>query len=637
MGKIIEELSKELKNLGQEIIIISPYYHENQNKKIHLNKLNKISQISIQLDTNYIFDIYFGEKNGINYYLIYNPNLFLIPHPRLTGEETIREISCLSKASLELLLNLNIIPEIIITNDPYTGFTPAYAKTNSFNNIFKNTKFIHLFNDIENQGKIFLPLKEGTYEDIHLLPNDIISDPYDCRIVNPLACALRMCDQWATLSKSYQNYLLKNAKIFNIFPLLNEKKNPIFISSGITKEEKFDILMTGGDKEDAKRIIQRNYFCLKIYNPNIPLYSFIGKLNEESGALLLLDIAEKLIKETNNKINFLIIGDGDINDPYYQVCLKKINILKKNFPFCIYIEPNKCLSTEEIYMFLKGSDFGLIPFLYDSWINLHYKYFVAGVPVVGYATGHLKDSVKEFNFNHMTGNGFLFDHYNSTEFYLAIKRSLDLFYNQKLFEICKKNCEESIVELEEVCIDLCKELCKLNNKIFFNSQEIYNYINNNKINNKKCSHNIFNNYQIYNSPKNKKKLCKNVLYDSNHFIPDYNEFGKNVKRASSCKGCLKNKKEKKCFNDNSYLYTISYKLDFPQPKKVQITGSYDDWSTLKNLKFNNKTKKWEIALRLNKGKYYYKFLIDEKCWKINPFENYHKEYNGIVNNVLYID
>ena len=628
MGEIIKELSEGLNELGQDIIIISLYYHQNKNKN---RNLEKILEISIELDNKYIFDIYYMYNNGIKHYLIYSPNLFKYPHPKLNGAETIREISCFSKASLELLLNLNINPEIIITNDPYTGFTAAYARTiDEFNNFFKYTKFIHLCNNIENQGRIYLPLKEGTYENIHQLPNDLVTDIYDCRLVNPLSCALRISDQWATLSKSYQIYLLKNAKNLNIFPFLNEKKNPIYISSGISKKEKFEILMTGGDKEDAKKYIQKKYFCYKIYNPNIPLYSFIGNLNEENGALLLLDIAEKLFKETNNKINILIIAkEGDINDPYYLICLKKINYLKKNFPFCIYIEPNKSFNKEEIYTFIKGSDFGLIPFMYDNWINLHYKYFISQTPIVGYGVGHIKDVVKEFNFTYITGNGFLFDHYNPTEFYLAIKRSLDLFKNEKMFEVCKKNCEETVVEFDEVCIDLCRELYNLNNKIFYNSK----YINTYNIEKKKCPNNS---RKIYNSTK-KRNSSKAILYDSNHFIPSYSEFGKNVKRESSCKSCLRTKNKKNIFiNNNSNIYTISFKLDFPQPKKVEITGSYDNWSSLRNLKYNNKLNKWEIDLNLRKGKYYYKFLIDGKYWKINPFEHYHKEYNGIVNNVLYI-
>ena len=571
IGEIINELSQGLNELGLDVIIISPYYQSNEFNKSNLKNIRKTTEIRIKLDIEYIFDVYYANNNNVNYYFIYNQHLFKFPHMNMTGVETIREISCFSKASLQLLKDLNTIPEIIITNDSYTGFVPAYAKYNNFNNIFQKTLFIHLCNDLENQGKIYLSLKEGTYENIHQLPNDIVIDPFDHRLVNPISCALRTCDQWAILSRAYHDNLLKNATIFKICNLLNEKKNPIYITSGISKKEKFEIIMCGGDKEDAKKLIQKKYFCRKIYNKNIPLYSFIGKLNEENGALLLLDIIEKLCKETNNNINILIIGNGDINDPYYQVCLKKMDYLKKYYPFCIYIEPNRCYNKDELNLILKGSDFGLIPFLYDNWLNLHYKYFITGTPVIGYAIGHLKDAVKEFNFSNMTGNGFLFDHFNSMEFYLAIKRSLDLFYNEKLFEICKKNCEEAVVEYSEICLDLCRELCKLKNKIFFKNKDIFDNYNSKTYNDNVDNNNYYKNRRSCCSSK-KNKNCKEVLYDSNHFRNDYyTEFGKNVKRVSSCKNHMIHKKMKECI-DYGDIYTISYRLDYPRPKRVQITG-----------------------------------------------------------------
>ena len=57
IGKIIEELSKGLNKFGLEIIIVSLYYHENKLENIGLNNLHKITQISIQLDIKYTFDI----------------------------------------------------------------------------------------------------------------------------------------------------------------------------------------------------------------------------------------------------------------------------------------------------------------------------------------------------------------------------------------------------------------------------------------------------------------------------------------------------------------------------------------------------------------------------------------------------
>ena len=647
IGFIIDELSQGLNELGQDIIIISPYYHCYRLESMLYNKARKISQISIQLDVNYNFDIYFREINGIKYYFIYHSYLFQRPHPNLSGVETIREISCFSKVSLQLLSTLNLIPDIILTNDPYTGFTAAYAKGNSFYNTFNNTIFIHICNcvEMENQGRIYLPLKEGTYEHIHLLPNEIVSDPYDSRLVNPTSCAIRMSDLLATLSRSFKYNLSNNFGIFNVCNLI-KGKDIFFITSGISKEERLEILMNGGDKEDAKRMIQQKYFGYKVYNPKIPLYSFIGKLNEQSGSLLLLDIIEKLIRDTNKNINFLIISTDccDVSDPYYHICLKKLYYLKKNFPFCIYAEPNRIFD-DNIYLVFKGSDFGLIPFLYDNWVNLHYKYFAAGTPVIAYDIGHLKDGVKEFNYQYLTGNGFLFDHFNSSEFYLAIKRSLELYDNKTLLDKCKKNCEESVVEIDDVCIDLCRELYGLKNKIFFNPKIVYDdyfsnlntekNCNNRNRNKNKSYYKNNNRYSTKNSKKNKNK-CSKVIYDSNHFPPDYSDFGKNVKRASSCRNNIRRNKNMCYYSNNEDLYTISYKLDFPRAKRVQITGSYDNWTSLKDLKFNKNTKKWEVDIYLSKGKYLYKFLVDGKYWKINPLDHYQKEYNGVVNNVLYI-
>jgi len=632
-GQIIDVLSKGLNELGQDIILISPYYHCYNSKSIPLTNLQIISQVQIQLDTNYNFDVYYAQKKGIQYYLIYHSNMFQRPHPDISGVETIREISCFCKASLQFLSNLNLIPDIIMTNSPYTGFTPAYAKLTSFKEVFKRTKFIHICSNLElqYQGRIYLPLKVGTYEYIHQLLNEIVTDPCDKRLVNPTSCAIRMSDQLAFLSRAYTSSLSKNNDVFNIYNLIKTKKDIIFLQSGISQKERQEIVMNGGDREDAKRMIQQKYFCLKIYDPNIPLYSFIGRLNEQNGALLLLESAEKLIKDSNRNINILIIGNGDIYNPYYQSCLKKINYLKKSFPYCIYAEPNR-LFNDNIYLVYKGSDFGLMPFLYDNWTNLHHKYFASGTPVVAYEAGHLKDSVKEFNFSNKTGNGFLFDHFNPTEFYLAVKRTFDLYRNRALLEICRKNCEESVIDTNEVCIDFCRELYKLKNKIFFDTNKISDdFLPNKK--GKNCNYNdILNLYK--NSTSEKDNVYREILYDSNHFIPDYSGFGKNVKRISSCKKCSKGSK----YNNfiNSDLYTISYKLDYPQPKRVQITGSFDNWSTLQDLKYNRKTRKWEIDLNLRKGKYFYKFLIDNKTWKVNPFEHYQKELNGMVNNVLYI-
>ena len=62
-----------------------------------------------------------------------------------------------------------------------------------------------------------------------------------------------------------------------------------------------------------------NYKLDKL-NDSIPVFSFIGRLTQQKGVLLILEVAEKII--LNYNIQLLIGGMGNLKDPY---CLKCIN------------------------------------------------------------------------------------------------------------------------------------------------------------------------------------------------------------------------------------------------------------------------------------------------------------------------
>ena len=82
LGVMVDELSQGLRSIGQEIIMISPYYNQNRKGKtdylandpfnIHYTK-----NVSIQLDNRYEFGVHYGEgNNGIKYYFLHNASIF---------------------------------------------------------------------------------------------------------------------------------------------------------------------------------------------------------------------------------------------------------------------------------------------------------------------------------------------------------------------------------------------------------------------------------------------------------------------------------------------------------------------------------------------------------------------------------
>ena len=79
--------------------------------------------------------------------------------------------------------------------------------------------------------------------------------------------------------------------------------------------------------------------------------------------------------------------------------------------------------------------------------------------------------------------------------------------------------------------------------------------------------------------------------------------------------------------------TFSYKFNNRNPKNVFISGSFDNWKEKHPLTYNQTMGKWACTLKLKKGKYLYKYIIDGN-WEINPNELSERGNDGITNNVI---
>ena len=558
LGIMIYELSQELASLGQEVIIISPYYEQN-NKGISnylSNDTHHLKNISINLDEKYEFGLHYGNHNDIMYYFLHNSNLFPRPYADLGPEMTIKQISSFAKASLKVLCDIQIIPSIICTNDWFTGLTAAYSKNNSFGETFKGTTFVHICHNLDPcyEGRIYLSSKQGTYENIYQFNRDWIIDfSWDKIVINPSRCAIMKSDQWATVSHSYKNDLKNTSPLKD---LLNEKKCPFSCPNGISKEKRQKILNEYPSREECKKYIQRKYFGYNDVDYNVPIFSFIGRLTEQKGVFLILQTVEEMINSTNGKINILIGGMGDKNDPYVIECVKKIDYLKQTYPNQFWASPNEYF--QDGVNINKGSDFGLMPSLFEPGGIVQHEFFIAGTPVIAFKTGGLKDTVFEFNYENNSGNGLIFENYNYNELISAMKRAINLFNNREKYNICRSNAYNSVIDVSWVAREWCKEFFRLKNKIFFNAKEVgYTPVNN--------------------------------------IIINYDNQDKNLANVS-----------------------FRYKIYYRMPKEVYICGEFDGWKEKHPLQYYDNIGMWSCDLRIKKGRYLYKYIVDGN-WEIKFF------------------
>ena len=607
LGIMVDELSQGLQALGQEVIMISPYY--NQNRKGQSGYLNNdpfnihyIRNVGIDLDGRYEFGVHYGEGNGgIKYYFLHNANIFPRPYPDFGPAMCVREIACFAKASLQLLCDLQTIPSIVLTNDWFTGLTPAYAKNGSFGDTFRGTTFMHICHNLEPtyEGRLYPSPQEGTLQGIYQFdPNWLIDFSWKQRVINPSRCAIMMSDQWATVSNSYKDDLRRSSPL-NYF--LNQKPQPFSYPNGIFKEKRLKQLneKCGLSRPECKRYIQQKYFGYGDMDPSVPIFSFVGRITQQKGILLILDIVEEMIRITNGKINILVGGMGDRRDPYVGACVNKMYYLKGKYPYAFWADPNEFFTDGP--KINKGSDFGLMPSLFEPGGIVQHEFFIAGTPVIAFRTGGLKDTVFEFRWDNNSGNGLTFDNYNGGDLIGAMKRALDLFENKEKYEICRKNAFNSAIDVADVSRAWCREFYRLKNKIYFNVKEV-----------KSSPLNIPSNF---NPEEGRAQYMNGPMYMQS------------IGGVTGMAGMYNN------MDPNKANVTFSYKFNNRNPKTVLVCGSFDDWKEKHPLSYNQILDKWTCTLMIKRGKHLYKYIIDDN-WEINPSEPNVKGNDGITNNVI---
>jgi 1,4-alpha-glucan branching enzyme len=77
----------------------------------------------------------------------------------------------------------------------------------------------------------------------------------------------------------------------------------------------------------------------------------------------------------------------------------------------------------------------------------------------------------------------------------------------------------------------------------------------------------------------------------------------------------------------------------PKAKRVNITGDFNNWSTVADPMFNRERKgEWSITMPLKAGRYEYKFLVDGEKWVPDPGNpNRVKDGFGALNSVVEVE
>ncbi|MCK8520039.1 glycogen synthase [Aquimarina sp. D1M17] len=426
LADVVGALPKYQQKLDHKSSVILPYY---ENKFRQSAEFKEIGNGNVQIgDTTYQFSILQLDKPdvGFDIYTVYIEGLLDREEVYNHFDDTERFLAF----QLSVLNWLNVqeeVPDIIHCHDHHTGLIPFLISHASPYTRLKDIVTIFTIHNAQYQGHI-------SYDKLHYLPDFDKSKigliDWDNQI-NPLATGIKCAWQVTTVSPNYMQELQKNANGLESL-LSHEQKKCIGVLNGIdveTWDPDSDSMLIknytetsyiSGKKENKKWLCEE--FDL---NPDLPLFSFIGRLVGEKGA----DLLPEIIGETLDRyeVNILILGSGDPRVEH------ELEILKEKYKgkYNTYIGYNEELS-HKIYA---GSDFLLMPSRVEPCgLNQMYALRYGTIPIVR-RTGGLKDTVIDIGDN---GFGFCHDNAMVWDVCYSIKRATDLYDDQKRFKGIQK-------------------------------------------------------------------------------------------------------------------------------------------------------------------------------------------------------
>lgn len=361
----------------------------------------------------------------------------------------------------------------------------------------------------------------------------------------------------------------------------------------------------GFDHFEAKKRIQAKYFGLSTFDDSIPLFSFVGRITEQKGVILILNTAEMIISKMNQKINILVGGMGSIKDPYVAECVEKIKYLRSKYPNSFWADPNEFFTDGPLIN--KGSDFGLMPSVFEPGGIVQHEFFIAGTPVLAFKTGGLKDTVVEFDYDKTEiGNGVNFENHTTFDLFYAFERAIRLYNMKDMYAKARENAFRSAIDVIDVARAWDKEFHRLKNKVYYTESSLKES-------------------EIKNEALNE-LLAVIHEFDFERF--DFEE------ETLSKKESFNNKK----ISTNEEDVSVTFNFPDPQNKfrSVSLCGTFTDWKDKIPLSFNPIFQSWSVVVKLSKGEHQFKYIVDEDKWTINYEEKTSYDDKGNQNNQVIV-
>lgn len=457
LGDVAGSLPQKIKEIGEDIRVVLPLYSSIE--KQYKDKMKFIKDIKVQLSWRSAYcGIFELEYENITYYFIDNEQYF--KRNNIYGEYDDGErFAFFSKACLDILPNIDFLPDVINCNDWQTGLVPVYLKLNFYNNDFyRNIKTVFTIHNIAYQGIYNRDILENVFDinSFHFYNGTVENDG----LINIMKAAIVLSDKVMTVSETYAQEIKTDYYGEGLNHILNIHADKLVgILNGIdfdyfnpeTDEhifKKYSVKTLENKAQNKKGLLK---LCGLDSKKDVPVIGIISRLVSHKG----LDLIEAVINEiASSDVKIIILGQGEWK--YENMFIN----LEKEYPS--KVSTHIAFSDDLAKKMYAGCDMLLMPSKSEpcgiaQMIAMRY----GTVPIVR-ETGGLYDTVKPLIKENNTGNGFTFKNYNAHDMLHVIREACYIYTNEKdtwkdLMERCM-TCDNSWNASAQKYLDIYKSL-----------------------------------------------------------------------------------------------------------------------------------------------------------------------------------
>lgn len=426
LADVVGSLPEYLVKRGIDVQIVMPYHRIVDKKAEYIEKADLILHTN-ELKQKYTFEVYRTHLKAGNVPVFLLKNDELIDSDDVYGGHDLGlQALAFSDAVFQLSKSLN--PDIVHCNDWQTGMIPVFIKTYSGDAMPRTLLTIH---NLGYQGTF-----DEYYFELSNLPEQYWEKGYLSTggMLNFLKSGIVFSDFVSTVSPTYADEIKTEEYGMGLNVLLSGLGDRLVgIINGIDYVEynpetdkripaNFSLEDLTG-KKDCKVSLQKE---LGLPARKSAVVGLISRLVDQKGLDILAEAAEDLL---SNDLQLVVLGTGEerYEKLFKELAEKYPEKVSANILFDINL-------AQKIYA---GSDMFLMPSKYEPCgLGQMFAMRYGTVPVVRF-TGGLKDTVKEFNSNNGTGNGFGFYAYSSLELKKAVERALITYNSDNWIAVVK--------------------------------------------------------------------------------------------------------------------------------------------------------------------------------------------------------